>query len=126
LIVYRDPERARREIPVLAMLDCDERSLDERTQRLVQGIGSAAVTVRAAARVGGGALPLLELEGPAVALSTDASAVALARALRDGHPPVVARIHDGRVLLDPRTLRDADIAAAIGAVRRALQTIAGE
>jgi L-seryl-tRNA(Ser) seleniumtransferase len=124
LILYRDPERARREIPVLAMLDCDQRSLEERTRQLVEGIGPTAVAVRAVAKVGGGALPLLELEGPAVALSADAGAAALARALRDGDPPVIARIHDGRVLLDPRTIDSADVAAATGAVRRALRAIA--
>jgi L-seryl-tRNA(Ser) seleniumtransferase len=124
LILYRDPQRARREIPVLAMLDCDERSLQERTRQLLEGIGPVAVPVRAAAKVGGGALPLLELEGPAVALSADAGAAALARALRDGDPPVIARIHDGRVLLDPRTIDSADVADATAAVRRALQAIA--
>jgi L-seryl-tRNA(Ser) seleniumtransferase len=123
LILYRDPERARREIPVLAMLDADERSLEDRARRLVERIGPSARAVRAAAKVGGGALPLLELEGPAVSLCAESGTVALARALRDGDPPVVARIHDGRVLLDPRTLADADVAPAAAAVRRALQTL---
>ncbi len=64
----------------------------------------------ASAKVGGGALPLLELEGPAVALEGEPEAIA--RALRAHEPPVIARIHDGRVLLDPRTLTDEDVAAA--------------
>ncbi len=126
LILYRDPPRARREIPVLAMLDADERTLADRTRRLIEAIGPAALPVRAAAKVGGGALPLLELEGPAVALSSDAGAVALARALRVGDPPVVARVHDGRVLLDPRTLDDAEVAPVGAAVRSALQAIESE
>ena len=41
---------------------------------------------------------------------------ALARALRAHDPPVIARIHDGRVLLDPRTLTDGDLEAVIAAV----------
>ena len=45
---------------------------------------------RAAGKVGGGALPLLELEGPVVAL--DSEPEALARALRHADPPVIARI----------------------------------
>jgi L-seryl-tRNA(Ser) seleniumtransferase len=61
-----------------------------------------------------------------VALCTDASPVAVARALRDADPPVIARIHDGRVLLDPRTLREGEIAATAVAVRRALQVAASE
>jgi L-seryl-tRNA(Ser) seleniumtransferase len=126
LILYRDPERARREIPVLAMLDADERSLEERARRLVEGIGPAALAVRATAKVGGGALPLLELEEPAVALRCAGGATALAGALRAGDPPVIGRIHDDRVLLHPRTLNDAEVAPACAAVRLALQAIASE
>jgi L-seryl-tRNA(Ser) seleniumtransferase len=37
------------------------------------------------------------------------SAAALARALRIGTPPVFARIQDGALLLDPRTLLDGDL-----------------
>jgi L-seryl-tRNA(Ser) seleniumtransferase len=120
LTLYRDPERARREIPVLAMLDASEDELAARAERLREGIGSAAEIVRAVAKVGGGALPLLELEGPAVALSAAVDPVALARALRESDPPVIGRIHDGRVLLDPRTLSDDEVGLAAGAALAAL------
>jgi L-seryl-tRNA(Ser) seleniumtransferase len=46
--------------------------------------------------------------------------VALVRSLRDEQPPLIARIHDGRVLLDPRTLTDEEIEVAIVTVRRVL------
>jgi L-seryl-tRNA(Ser) seleniumtransferase len=121
LALYRDPQRARREIPVLSMLDCDDSVLAGRTRRLVDGIGDQATVVRAVAKVGGGALPLLELEGPAVALAADAGPMALARALRASDPPVIARIHEGRVLLDPRTLRDDELQATASAARTALR-----
>jgi L-seryl-tRNA(Ser) seleniumtransferase len=114
LRLYRDPERARKEIPVLAMLDVDERELAARAQRLAEEIGEPARIVRAVGRVGGGALPLLELEGPVVALDGDPET--LARALRAHDPPVIARIHDGRVLLDPRTLTDEDVPLVVSAV----------
>ncbi len=121
LMLYREPERARREIPVLAMLTASEETLAARARRLRSGIGSAAELVRATAKAGGGALPLLELEGPAVALYPDGEdAFALARALRGADPPVIARINDGRVLLDPRTLGDDEVELAITAVRGAL------
>jgi L-seryl-tRNA(Ser) seleniumtransferase len=123
LMLHRDPQRARREIPVLRMLDCDEATLADRALRLADDIGPEAVIVRATAKVGGGALPLLELEGPAVALDGDANPVTVMQALRDGDPPVIARIHDGRVLLDPRTLDDAHVPTAAAAVRRALRVM---
>jgi L-seryl-tRNA(Ser) seleniumtransferase len=119
LILYRDPERAWREIPTLAMLAADENLLLGRAERLEAAIGPDAQIIRATATVGGGALPLLELEGPAVALDSE-DPVALARALRASDPPVIGRIHEGRVVLDPRTLADNEIELAASAARLAL------
>jgi L-seryl-tRNA(Ser) seleniumtransferase len=121
LLLYRDPGRARREIPVLAMLEAGEQELTARAERLRDLIGrDDAKIVRAVAKVGGGALPLLELEGPVVALSGPAMAAEVAGALRRADPPVIGRIHDGRVLLDPRTLRDEEVEPAAIAARAAL------
>ena len=111
LRVYRDPAHARRAIPVLAMLDIDPSTLDARARRLADATGGTVVA--ATARAGGGALPLLELHGPAVALDPGpAGADAFAAALRAGDPPLVGRIQDGRLLLDPRTLTDEEADAA--------------
>jgi L-seryl-tRNA(Ser) seleniumtransferase len=118
LRLYRDPEAARREVPVLAMLFANPDTLAARAQQIAAAIGDRARIVTAAARIGGGSLPLLELEGPAVAL--DAEPAALARALRAGEPPVIGRIHDGQVLLDPRTLVEDEVPAVIRAVQAAL------
>ena len=64
----------------------------------------------AVARVGGGALPLLELPGPAVAVSVPGvSPDDLAARLRAADPPVIGRIEDGRLLLDPRMLTDDEL-----------------
>ena len=120
LMLFRDPSRARREIPVLAMLDAPEDALAARARRLCDGLGENAELTRTQSRVGGGALPLTELEGPAVALKVAREPALLAAALRRGEPPVIARIHDGRVLLDPRTLTDAEVDLVLVAVRQAL------
>jgi L-seryl-tRNA(Ser) seleniumtransferase len=117
LRLYRDPERALREIPVLAMLTADEETLAGRAGRLAAGIGEGARVIRAAAKVGGGSLPLLDLQGPAVALVQEPEA--LAGALRAHEPPVIARIHDGQLVLDPRTLSDGEVPLVVDAVRRA-------
>jgi L-seryl-tRNA(Ser) seleniumtransferase len=118
LALYRDPEHARAAIPVLAMLTADEDALAARAERLAKGTGGTVI--RTTARVGGGALPLMELPGPAVALDPgQAGAGALAVALRGGDPPLVGRIQDGRLLLDPRTLDDAEAEAAAEVVRAA-------
>src|SRR4051794_27238653 len=129
LAQYRDPERARRELPVLAMLEAGEDRLAARAAGLQASLGDSGVeseVVRASSRVGGGALPLLELEGPALALDAPPAGVdALAARLRAGDPAVIGRIHDGRLLLDPRTLRDEEIAETATAVAAALDALAG-
>jgi L-seryl-tRNA(Ser) seleniumtransferase len=118
LALYRDPDRARLEIPVLAMLTADEATLADRARRLAEGIGAGAEIVAATAKVGGGALPLLELPGPAVAVAGPPDQ--LAAGLRAADPPVVGRIQDGRLLLDPRTLAEEEIELVAAAVRSAL------
>ncbi|MEA2269078.1 MAG: L-seryl-tRNA(Ser) seleniumtransferase [Solirubrobacteraceae bacterium] len=116
LALYRDPEHARRALPVLAMLTADEPTLGARAHRLAAATGGTLV--QSTAMVGGGALPLLELPGPAVALEPGpAGADALAAALRAGDPAVLARIQDGRVLLDVRTLSDEEAELAADVVR---------
>ncbi|HEX4108252.1 MAG TPA: L-seryl-tRNA(Sec) selenium transferase [Solirubrobacteraceae bacterium] len=118
LALYRDPDAARRELPVLAMLAAEEPELRTRAARLAEATGGEVV--EGIARVGGGALPLLELPGPVVALDPGpAGADAFAAALRRGEPPVLGRVHKGRLLLDPRTLADEDVGRAGAAVRAA-------
>ncbi len=122
LSLYREPDRARREIPVLAMLCSSEEELAGRARKICVALGSeAAEIVWASAKVGGGALPLLELEGPVVAIDDRRGADALAASLRAGDPPVIARIREGRVLLDPRTLTDEEADLVATAVRSALR-----
>jgi L-seryl-tRNA(Ser) seleniumtransferase len=119
LRLYRDPDHALREIPVLAMLNADSAVLTARAERMAAGIGERARVVTVAGKVGGGALPLLELEGSAVALDVP-DPDALASTLRTGDPPVIARVNEGRVLLDPRTLSEDEPEIVIGAVRHGL------
>jgi L-seryl-tRNA(Ser) seleniumtransferase len=116
--LYRDPMAAVAEIPVLAMLCANPAELAARARRLSAATGGQVI--EATARVGGGALPLLELSGPVVALDPGvAGCEDLARRLRTGDPAVVGRIHEDRVLLDVRTLTDQEADEVAGAVRTA-------
>ena len=124
LTLYRDPALAVSEIPVLRMLTAQKEELRERAQvmcdRITAGGGTARL-VETAAKVGGGALPLLELTGPACAVDpAPYSLDELARRLRVGTPSLLGRALDGRLLLDPRTLTDDEARRAAVAVVAAL------
>ena len=113
LALYLDPARARREVPVLRMLTEPAAAVHARAERLAGLVGGEVEP--AVARVGGGALPLLELESFACALEEE-----LAAPLRTAEPPVVGIVRDGRLLLDCRTLTDAEAdetAQAVAVVR---------
>ena len=84
----------------------------ERTEKVAAAVGGEVV--EHAGRVGGGGAPEVPLPGWAVALPEE-----LARPLRLGEPPVVARVNQGRCLVDLRCVpesQDAELIAAIQAV----------
>jgi L-seryl-tRNA(Ser) seleniumtransferase len=121
LRLYLDPARALREIPVLRMLAAGGEELGGRAAVMRAAIGDAARVIDATGKVGGGALPLLELSGPVCAVDPGAVGVdELARRLRAGDPPVVGRAREGWLLLDPRTLSDEEARVAAEAVVAAL------
>ncbi len=77
--------------------------------------------VESAGAVGGGGAPGLELPGWALALPERC-----AELLRSGTPPVIARVHAGRCLVDPRAVpaeRDSDLAAAVRVALAALNRL---
>jgi len=89
-------------VPVLRMLDEDVEVVRARATRLAELTGGTVEET--VARVGGGALPLAEL--PSFACALDES---LAGPLREGEPPVVGIVRDGKLLLDCRTLADDEL-----------------
>jgi len=107
--LYLDPERASREVPVLRMLHEPAAEVRARAERLAEAAGGEVEET--VARVGGGALPLTELPSFACAVEE-----ALAAPLRAGEPPVVGVVRDGRLLLDCRTLTDAEAEEAAARV----------
>ena len=114
LSLYLDRDRAAREVPVLRMLLEPPQAVRARAERLAGLVGGELE--RTVARVGGGALPLAELESYACAVEEE-----LASPLRAHEPPVVAIVRDGRCLLDCRTLSDGEVdevAEAVATARR--------
>jgi L-seryl-tRNA(Ser) seleniumtransferase len=127
LHLHRDPAAAAPELPVLRMLTATEHELGRRASSLREAITAAVgeraevEVVRVSGKAGGGALPLLDLEGPAVRVRTADDPEALEASLRSHDPPVVARVRDDAVILDPRTMTDEDARVAAAAVASALR-----
>ena len=93
-------------VPVWRMISQSEEMLKERASiwvRELWGLGIGAETVPGRSTVGGGSLPGETLSTWLVALAVNSPDAAAAR-LRAGEPPVIARIEDDRLVLDPRTV----------------------
>lgn len=115
LRAYLDEERAIREIPTLRMLTmplADSRELAAGlASRIVEAVGTGATVdvLDDIARAGGGSLPITDIATAVVAIAPSGiSAAKLETLLRCGaEPAVIARVKDDRLLLDPRTLVNA-------------------
>jgi L-seryl-tRNA(Ser) seleniumtransferase len=124
LALYRDPDLARREIPVLRMLTLDPASLAERAGALAAACPAELrpTTTPGDSAVGGGAFPGATLPTTLVALDPGLLGPdGLTLRLRLGDPAVVARVAGGRVVLDPRTLEPGSEPAVADAVAAALR-----
>ena len=102
-------ESALQDVPVVKMLSVPASEIKSRSQRFIDNLGTPdgvnLKVVKGFSRVGGGAAP--EEEIPTYLIAVDASGQSAQRVLdrlRTHRPPVIARISDGRVLLDLRTV----------------------
>jgi L-seryl-tRNA(Ser) seleniumtransferase len=108
------------EVPALAALrrPLDEvRARAEAWQLALAMRGVDAIVVELAGAVGGGALA--EAAVRSAGLSIEGDAEAIAARLREGEPPVIGRIHEGRLLLDARTVLAGEDEGLLGAVAAA-------
>ncbi|NHN57268.1 L-seryl-tRNA(Sec) selenium transferase [Calidifontibacter sp. DB0510] len=99
--------------PVLRAIRATANDVAHRTRRIAEALGTDVVEVDG--RVGGGGAPGIPLSGMAIALPA-----AVAERLRLGTPPVVARVADGRCLVDLRCVPEPDDDALLDALRAAL------
>ncbi len=111
LELYRDG-RAIEELPVWRMISAKTTALAERARALALQLGAAGIgasVIETSSTVGGGSLPEETQPSRAVALDPDAgSASMVAARLRAARPAIVARIVDGRVALDLRSVLPED------------------
>lgn len=97
---------AEEQIPVWRMIAAPLEELSARAAQWaaeLRAAGLPATVTPIMSTIGGGSLPGEVLPSRGLALD-HAAPSALAAALRAGDPPVIVRISEGRVLLDPRTV----------------------
>ena len=122
LALYRGPA-AIQEIPVLRMLTQDVAQIRRAAEALHKGVGKDADIVEGESEVGGGSFPDAKLNTWLVRITPSTQHLApntLAERLRGADPPIITRIADDRVLLDPRTILPSEIELVARAVRAAL------
>jgi L-seryl-tRNA(Ser) seleniumtransferase len=126
LLLACDPDRAGARIPLWSMISTPLEALSERAGKLAgimrSELGLNASTVPSESYLGGGSAPLQALSSVAVAVSPPFpivrdSEAELARALRQGQIPVVARVSKGLVIFDLRTVPSDHDTVLLDAVR---------
>ncbi len=117
------------EIPTLKMMSLTKAEIDLRAKTLAETQLAAPSPARRVkmeiidgdSLIGGGAAPSSVLATKLLAIThLDLSAEEIATRLRNSDPPIIARVEDGRVLLDLRTVfpnQDAIIAEALRRIR---------
>ena len=121
LRAYRDPATARAQVPVLSMLTTPAEAVAERAHaaaRALEAAGIACEVVPSWATVGGGAFPTSRL--PSHALALQGQSASIEQRLRGARLPLIARIEDGRVLVDLRSLLPAEDDVAVQVIVAAL------
>jgi L-seryl-tRNA(Ser) seleniumtransferase len=113
-------DEAAREVPVWRMIAMPLSEIERRARRWVETLGAGEVAP-GESTVGGGSLPGETLPTRLVALTRKAPN-AFAAQLRALEPPVIVRVSEGKVLLDPRTVLAEEESALLDGVRGALST----
>jgi L-seryl-tRNA(Ser) seleniumtransferase len=95
-------------IPALRLMQTTQSEISQRAQAFVAGLESRelrAEVIKGESLIGGGAAPSSTLPTMLIAIeSRSFGANELAARLRHADPPVVARVDEGRILLDLRTV----------------------
>jgi L-seryl-tRNA(Ser) seleniumtransferase len=110
-------------IPTLRMMRLSKEAIGERAKALATQVAAPKLKVEIVdgeSILGGGAAPSSVLPTRLLALNCEGlSADELASRLRGSEPPIIARVEEGRVLLDLRTVfpgQDAAVAAALNRI----------
>jgi len=95
-------------VPALSMMQLSKAEISDRAENLVSEIGSGQIEaelIDGDSLIGGGSAPSSVLPTRLIAITArKLSANELAARLRNSYPPIIARVEEGRVLFDLRTV----------------------
>ena len=110
-------------IPIWRMIAVPTNDLEVKAQQWEKAIGSKATVVKGFSTIGGGSLPGETLHTWLLTLGADGlpgGAQGLSKRLREGSPPVIGRIEEERIVLDPRTVLPEEESHLLRVVKEAL------
>lgn len=114
-------DEAEREIPIWRMISITSDQLRVRAEAWRDALGQGEV-IASESTVGGGSLPEESLPTFVLALHVN-SPDKFVRILREGNPPVIARMEHDRVLFDPRTVLIEQEASLLRSLKKELYEI---
>ncbi|MBI5050651.1 MAG: L-seryl-tRNA(Sec) selenium transferase [Nitrospirae bacterium] len=127
LMQYLDEEKAVKEIPTLRMLTQPIDEIKKRARKiynyLKKDTGSYAVIeiLKDQSRAGGGSLPETDFPTFVVSIKPSKTSVnTLEKRLREGAPPVIARIKEDALIIDARTVGEREVKDLVKCVKEAL------
>lgn len=105
------------ELPVNRMLSANPRELKAKAEKLAKMLPCKADIIETSSSIGGGSCPASEIASYGVSPVTGKKPQAAERLLRMNSVPVVARVSDDRLILDVRTIDEADFESVASAVK---------
>jgi L-seryl-tRNA(Ser) seleniumtransferase len=128
LQLYRDEPKALEQIPTLRMLSRELPELEKLARQLADALVSLkdqrlrTTLCHLPSRVGGGALPTIELPSCCVGTAVaGVSANAIDKAFRAFDPPIVGRIENDLYIIDPRTVLNDEPQLIVQAFKQLLE-----
>ncbi len=120
-LLSHQQDLAHEQVPVVEMLSLTAEELAQRARTVVEDAGATQLEIEllvGESALGGGAGPTSTFPTTLIAIShPDKSAQQIEHELRASDPPIIARIADGKVLLDLRTVFVDQIPAVVNSLK---------
>jgi L-seryl-tRNA(Ser) seleniumtransferase len=122
LKLFIDEAVAIRKVPTLEMMMCSLSEITEKAENIATQLKKAKInakveTAAGFSEVGSGSLPTQQLATMLVTIEPKKMTTELlAEKMRQYNPPIIARVADDKVVIDPRTLRNEDSRIVIDAL----------